>query len=107
MDDAAVVGRLECLGNLSGDGERLVQRQGLFAEHCPPACAHPPARERSRSGLLPLRLRSDFESVDLRDVGVIERCEQLRFTAEADDATGVAGERVGQGIFSATSRLSV
>ena len=46
-----------------------------------------------------------FEAVDVRDVGVIECRQRLRFACEPREPVEVAGERVGH-TFSATSRLS-
>ena len=37
-----------------------------------------------------------FDPVDLRDVGMIQRCEHLRLPPEAGEAIGVGRERVGK-----------
>jgi len=40
--------------------------------------------------------RALFDAVDLRDVGMIERCQHLGFALEAGDALGVVGEGLRQ-----------
>ena len=40
--------------------------------------------------------RAVFEPVDLRYIGMIERCEHLRFTMKARQAVRVAGKCLGQ-----------
>ena len=106
MDDAALVGGFQSLGNLSGDGDRVLERQGPFeATLRKRAPIHQLENNRGRGQRL-LRLRSDlFESVDLRDVDVIERCEQCA-SRRKRMTRSVSAANVSGRIFSATSRLS-
>ena len=90
MDDALLVRRFERLGDLLRDRQRLVDRDR-------------PARNALRQVLALDEFhhqRTDtvgfFETVDLRDVGMIQRCEGLRFAREPCEPVGVARERVRQ-----------
>ena len=56
-------------------------------------------RERSGEGLAFDKLHDNgalFDAVDSRDVGVVERREDLRFAGEAGEAVGVGSESVGE-----------
>ena len=86
MDDALRVRGFERLGNLPRDGQRVVERNR-------------PARDalgerRSLDHLEHERRRmiGRLEAVDGRDVGMIERRQQIRFPREARQALRVAGE---------------
>ena len=88
MDDPLLVRRVESLGDLPGD------RQGLI--------------DRDRASCNALReiltldefhhegghARRFLESVDRRDVGMIQRGEGLRLPFEPRETLGVPGERV-------------
>ena len=69
MDDAAIVRCLQCVGDLAGDAERLIER------HRP---ARDPIGERRTFDELEYQ-RADavglFESVDNRDVSMVQRCQ--------------------------------
>ena len=86
MHDAQVVRGLERFGDLPGDRQRLGDR-------------HRSALDQRRKIVALDQLhhqRADavrfLEAVDVRDVGVIERCEHLGFAGEAGQALGVLGE---------------
>ena len=102
MDDPLPMRRLECLGDLTGDGDCFLDR-------------HPPGRRlRRRSGdelLERLALdelhgdranrvsvlsRTLLEAVDLCDVRMIQRGEDLGLTFEAGEPFGVICEGLGQ-----------
>ena len=80
MDDPLVVRGLECLGDLRGDLERLDDREA--------SCDDPIGQRRAIDQLHDQRTRAiEFlEAVDLPDVRVIERGEQLRLATEAREA---------------------
>jgi hypothetical protein len=90
MDDALLVRRLEGLGDLSRDPERLVDGKG-------PAC-------HERREILALdqlhderaRRREFFDAVDVRDVGVIQRRQRLGLAHEPRQPVRIAGEELGQ-----------
>ncbi len=94
MDDAALVGGFERVGDLAGDGER-------------PSEGKRPAGEALRQGL-PRRQLHDQEMdrravdlglvqlVDAGDVRVVERRQHLGLALEPGEALGVGGERLGQ-----------
>ena len=90
MNDPVFVRRFERLGDLFRDGQRLVDRDR-------------PARNALRQVLALDEFhhqRTDtvgfFETVDLRDVGMIQRGEGLGFAREPCEPFGVARERVRQ-----------
>ena len=90
MNDPLLVRRFEGFGDLLRDRQRLVDRNR-------------PARNALRHVLTLDEFhhqRTDtvgfFETVDLRDVGMIQRCEGLGFAREPCEPLGVARERVRQ-----------
>ena len=85
MDDALVVGLLERLGDLPGDLERLVERDGAPREALLEVLAldQLEGEEGLAVGFL--------EPVDGGDVRVVERGEQMRLALEAPQAVGVLG----------------
>ena len=90
MDDALLVGRLERIGDLPGDGDGFVDRHR-------PLCD--PLREvGSVNQLHDQRANRQpvLEAVNLRDVGMIERGQRLRFAGKTRQTIGVAGEEVRQ-----------
>jgi len=83
VDDALLVGRGKGVGDLPRDGQCLVLRQraaDVGALH-----------EFHDDGVL-------FQSVNLRDVGMIERRQGLRLVLETRQVAGVGGERLGQNL---------
>ena len=97
--DAGLVGDLDRLGDLAGDGQRFVHRDRAVREALRQILAFDEFEHEGprRANLL--------EAVNLRNVRVIERGERLRFTLEAGEALRVVDERLRQD-FSATSRPS-
>ncbi len=86
MDDAVLVRGLEGFGDLPGDRQRLVQRNGSLRDAI-----------RERRSLDELEdERAFLESVNRRDVQMIERREDLRLALEARQAIGIECERLGQ-----------
>jgi len=66
VDDALLVSGLERLGNLSGDGERLVHGERAFLD---PVCKCRPLDQLHHERRLAL---GSFQPVDLRNVGVVQ-----------------------------------
>jgi hypothetical protein len=98
MDDAVIVRRLERLADLPRDRPHLVERQRAVNETIRERQALDQLEdERARAAA---RL---LESVDRRDVRMVQRGKDLRFTPESREAIGVERERIGQH-FQATSR---
>ena len=91
MDDAVLVRGLERLGDLPRDRQRFVERKRALrdavGQRRPLDELH---HERARAAAL-------FEAVDLRDVRVIERGEELRFALEAREPIGIAREAIRAG----------
>jgi hypothetical protein len=81
---------LEGFGDLPGDRQRFVQGDGAAGD---------PLGERLSLDQLhgeeapPLRL---LDPVDRRDVGMVERRQQLRLAPETGETLGVGGEGLGQ-----------
>ena len=92
MNDAHVVGGLECIRDLPGNRQRLVDRHRTVDQ--------PVGERRSLDQFQNQRLDTAavFESVDAGDVRVAERCERAGFTLEAGDPLGVARHLVGQNL---------
>ena len=90
MDDPLLVGGFECLGDLLGDGQGLVDRDS-------------PARNVLREILALDQFHHKgthtaglFEAVDVRDVRMVERGEGLGFACESGESVAVVRERVRQ-----------
>ena len=90
MDDPLLVGRLERLGDLPGDGKGLVQGKGPALQPLGEVVA---LDELHDEGAHAARL---LEAVDRGDVGVLELGEDLRLALEPREAFGVLGEGLGQ-----------
>jgi hypothetical protein len=93
MDDSLLVGLLERLADLPGDGERLRNRQRSLGD---------PLRERLSLG----ELHHDgadgaglLDAIDLRDVRVVQRRQQVRLALETSEAVRVVGEQVWQDLY--------
>ena len=90
MNDAALVGSVERMRDLRAEAAHVFDRKGA---------ARQPRFER-----LPLdRLHHDdlarvepFDTVDSRDVGMIQRCEGVGFAVEARDAVRIVRKRFRQ-----------
>jgi len=89
MDDALPVRRVERLGHLSGDGERLVQREPPFGDAV--------GQRRSLD-----QLHDDGadavglgQAVDRRDVRMVERGQHLRFALESGQPLAIGRELCG------------
>ena len=87
MNDALVVGGLQCFSDLARDGERLFDGDGP---------ARDPIRERGPFDELQherAHAVGRFEAVNLRNVSMIEGGERSRFALEPSEPFGVARER--------------
>ena len=89
MHDPALVRELERFRHLPCDDERLLERQ---------RAAHVTVEtntfdEFHHQGL---DLAGALESVDLRDVGMVQRGQRLRLAFEAHQAVGIGGKKIGQ-----------
>ena len=86
MDDAFLVGSVECLGDLACNRHRVGNRQWTAREAI--------SKGRSLDELEDQRCHTIgfFQSIDCADVGMIERREQPRFTREALRPLSVVGE---------------
>jgi hypothetical protein len=90
VDDALRVRGVEGVGDLRRNGERVRQRQRPGSD---PIGQRRPVDQLQHEGV---RRAGVFEPVDVPDVWVIELGEDLRLAAEAPQAIGIGGERVGQ-----------
>ena len=88
MDDAVLVRGFERLGDLARDRQRLVERERRLRDAI--GERRRPRRAPSRAHWLPSAL---FEAVDLGDVRVVQRGEQLRLALEARQPLGIVRER--------------
>ena len=87
MHDPLLVGRLERLGDLPSDRQRLVERKRTARDARREVLAlHELHHQRAR----PVRL---LEAVNRRDVGVVQRSQGLRLALEAREALAVGGKR--------------
>jgi hypothetical protein len=86
MHDAALVRGLERVGDLSRDAERFLQRQRPNGETLHQRLARNELHDERQRAVAVL------EPVDLRDVRMIELCEQLRLALKPREALRVARE---------------
>jgi hypothetical protein len=92
VDDAERVGRLERLGDLARDRQRLVERHWSAGDAHAQVAAFDQLHDDRAGGGAGTRRRV-LEPIDLRDVGVIERRQRPRLAFEAHQPIAVAGER--------------
>ena len=93
MDDPAVVRGFERVGDLARDRQRLRNRQRPARdEHREVVAVHQLHHQRAWS---PGRA-VPFEPVDVRDVGMVQRGERLRFAGEAGEAFVVRCKELGE-----------
>ena len=83
MDDPFLVRGLERLGDLTGDGERLGDRQRSSTQAIGQRRSLDQFEDQRRDAV------RFFETVDRADVRVIERGEEPRFAREAGAALGI------------------
>ncbi len=93
VDDTALVGVLEGLGDLAGDRQRLVERQRAARQPIGQGRALDQLhdQEAERRG----RVRR-LEGVEHGDARVVERGQDLGLALEAAQPVGVGGDRLGQ-----------
>ena len=90
VDDPELVCAFECLDDLPGNRERFVEREWATRNAISKRGAFDQFHDqRAPSGEV-------FDAVDLRDVGMIERRQDLCLTLETGEAVSVRGEEVGQ-----------
>ena len=86
MDDPLLVRRLQRLGDLLRDRQRLVERNRAARDPLGKVFALDELHhERADAARF-------FKAVDVRDVRMVQRREDLRFAAETRQAIGIAGE---------------
>lgn len=90
MDDAALVGRGQRVGDLARDGHGLRQGQRAFLQHIAEGATV------NELEYQVLRALNFFQAVDGCDVRVIERREQLRLALETADSFRMLCEQVMQ-----------
>ena len=86
MDDPFLVGRFERLRDLLGDRQCFVEGDGSLRDAI---SKRRPVDELHDEGRCPRRI---IEAVNLGDVRMIQRREDLRFTLEAGEAVMVGGD---------------
>ena len=99
MDHPRLVRRLQCLGDLLRNGERLIERDRPLSD---PVSQSRPLDQLQDERPRPLGF---LDAVDGGDVGVVEAGEDLRSRVNRARRSGSAAKASGR-IFRATSRLS-
>ena len=83
MDDALLMCGLQGLGDLCCDGERLVNGNSALHDTVGECWALDQLHHKGR------RSRGALDSVDRRDVGMIQRSERFRLTVESGQTFGI------------------
>ena len=95
MDDALLVRRLERLGDLARDGDRLVDRHRPALQPLGEVLAEDELHDEHVGGRR-VGQRDLVERVEVGDARVVERSEQLRLALEAREPVRVGRQRGGQ-----------
>src|SRR5262245_37267229 len=104
MDDALFMGGLESFGDLERDRKRLIDVEP-WRFRIRSAFGDPFRKRRSLNQLhddrahfrLPCSCwRKLLDTVNVRDVWMVDRSEYLRLAVEARDALGIVGDRIWQ-----------
>src|SRR5262245_13509844 len=90
MDDAAIVGRLQTVGKLSGNPNDLLERQWTFREAFGQRQTIDELEDERRD------VTALLYSIDGADVGMIQRGERPRLLLETGASLGVVGDEVGE-----------
>jgi hypothetical protein len=90
VNDALPVRRFQRLGDLLRDRQRFCERHGPARDALRQVL---PLNELHHEGAHPAGF---FEAVNVRDIGMVQRRESLRFACEARQPIGIGGEGVGQ-----------
>ena len=90
MDDTSLVTCFESRRNLPRDGERFLDRDRAFLDSL---CQRRSLDQLEDERLHPVRF---LESMDARDVRMIQRREELGFTLEPRESSFVVHERLGK-----------
>ena len=92
MDDPALVGGVECVGDLASDGDCFVDRNRAACDPLREILTFDQFHdERTNAAAF-------FEAVDVRDVWMIEGRQRLCFAVEACESIGIGRERVRQNL---------
>ena len=96
VDDAFLVCRVEALGDLAAGCERFRKRkraacQSLSKRQARNQLEHETGKRTGR-----VRIREILEAVDLRNMRMVERSKELRFTFESRKAIGIGDDLVRQ-----------
>ena len=86
MDDAVLVRRFERFGDLSRDGQCLIERDGTARDPLRKVLTFDQFKNEGRDAI------HFFQAVDVRDVGVIERGEDMSFATETCEPIRIAGD---------------
>ena len=87
MDDPALVCGFQCIGDLTRDRERVVQRKRTLGDHVRERLALDELEHQRRAAIHVL------EAVDRADVGMIQRRQHARLTLEAREAFRIGREQ--------------
>jgi len=87
MDDALFMSSFQTLGDLAADFQSLINRRGPLAIFCANVSLSTISSTGSACHLLVLPVYG-------RNVGMIERCQELGFTLESGKPFGIFGEIV-------------
>jgi hypothetical protein len=90
MDDALLVRGFDGVGDLSGDGDGVIDGNRSGGDPLRQVRAIDELHDQG------LDRRTVLETVNLRDVRMIERGQRLRFAREAGESIVIGGERVRQ-----------
>ena len=88
MDDPLLVRRLQCLGDLLRNGQGFVNWDGASRDALRQILALDELHDQRTDTV------GFFETVDVRDVGMIQRRERLRFAREPRESIRIARERI-------------
>ena len=90
MDDALLVRGVQCVCDLPGDGQRLVDGDRAVCNAIRQGWSLDQLHDERTDAI------ASFQAVDARDVRVIQRRQGLGFSFESCKALRVLGERVGE-----------
>jgi hypothetical protein len=88
MNDPLLVRGFERVGDLTRDGQCLIERNRAARDALRQVLAFDEFHDQRTDAI------RFFQSVDMRDVRMIERCERLGFACESGESVGVIGERI-------------
>src|SRR5262245_36375395 len=90
MNDSFLMGSFECLGDLPGNGQCLIEGNPLTRNPCGEAFTIHQFEHEELDTV-------DFvQAIDRGDVRMVQRGEELRFATKAPESLWIAGEGLGQ-----------